>query len=70
MISLKKNENELDSIFDKLVKLRHEKAKVLNFDNFIPLGYLNMSRSDYGAAEVSEYRKQIVKHIVPLVKKD
>ena len=64
-----KNEDELDSIFDKLVKLRHEKAKVLNFDNFIPLGYLNMSRSDYGAAEVSEYRKQIVKHIVPLVKK-
>ena len=64
-----KNEDELDSIFDKLVKLRHEKAKVLNFDNFIPLGYLNMSRSDYGASEVSEYRKQIVKHIVPLVKK-
>ena len=63
----KDNENELDSIFDKLVKLRNEKAKVLNFDNFIPLGYLNMSRSDYGANEVSEYRKQIVKHIVPLV---
>ena len=65
----KDNENELDSIFDKLVKLRNEKAKVLNFDNFIPLGYLNMSRSDYGANEVSEYRKQIVKHIVPLVQK-
>ena len=28
-----------------------------------------MNRSDYGAAEVSEYRKQIVKHIVPLVEK-
>tara|TARA_B100001769_G_scaffold203003_1_gene162669 strand:+ start:1208 stop:2593 length:1386 start_codon:yes stop_codon:yes gene_type:complete len=65
----KENEEELDSIFDNLVKIRNEKAKVLNFDNFIPLGYLNMNRSDYGAAEVSEYRKQIVKHIVPLVKK-
>ena len=65
----KKNEEELDSIFDKLVKIRNDKAKVLKFDNFIPLGYLNMSRSDYGAEEVSEYRKQIVKHIVPLVKK-
>ena len=64
-----KNEEELDLIFDKLVKIRNQKAKVLNFDNFIPLGYLNMSRSDYGAKEVSEYRKQIVKHIVPLVKK-
>jgi M3 family oligoendopeptidase len=65
----KENEEELDLIFDNLVKIRNEKAKVLNFDNFIPLGYLNMNRSDYGAAEVSEYRKQIVKHIVPLVKK-
>ena len=65
----KKNEQELDSIFDKLVKLRNEKAKILKFDNFIPLGYLNMNRSDYGSAEVSEYRKQIVKHIVPLVNK-
>ena len=65
----KKNEQELDSIFDKLVKLRNEKAKILKFDNFIPLGYLNMNRSDYGSAEVSEYRKQIVKHVVPLVNK-
>ena len=63
------NEEKLDVIFDKLVKIRHKKAQVLNFDNFIPLGYLNMNRSDYGAQEVSEYRKQIVKHIVPLVKK-
>tara|TARA_B100000902_G_C27315311_1_gene920957 strand:- start:112 stop:1794 length:1683 start_codon:yes stop_codon:yes gene_type:complete len=64
-----KNENQLDIIFDKLVKVRHQKGKVLNFKNFIPLGYLNMNRSDYGAKEVAEYRKQIVKHIVPLVKK-
>jgi M3 family oligoendopeptidase len=64
-----KNEEKLDIVFDKLVKIRHKKSQVLNFDNFIPLGYLNMNRSDYGAQEVSEYRKQIVKHIVPLVKK-
>ena len=64
-----KNEDQLDLIFDKLVKVRHEKGQALNFKNFIPLGYLNMNRSDYGAKDVSEYRKQIVKHIVPLVKK-
>ena len=63
------NKEQLDLIFDKLVKVRHRKGQVLNFENFIPLGYLNMNRSDYGANEVSEYRKQIVKHIVPLVKK-
>jgi len=65
----KDNEEKLDVIFEKLVKVRHKKAQVLNFKNFIPLGYLNMNRSDYGAQEVSEYRKQIVNHIVPLVKK-
>ena len=65
----KANEEQLDTIFDKLVKVRHKKGEVLEFNNFIPLGYLNMNRSDYGAAEVAEYRKQIVKHIVPLVKK-
>ena len=65
----KANEKQLDTIFDKLVKVRHKKGEVLEFNNFIPLGYLNMNRSDYGADEVAEYRKQIVKHIVPLVKK-
>ena len=65
----KENEEKLDLIFDKLVKVRNKKSDILNFDNFIPLGYLNMNRSDYGATEVSEYRKQIVKHIVPLVEK-
>ncbi len=64
-----KNENKLDSIFDKLVKVRDKKGEVLGFKSFIPLGYLNMNRSDYGAKEVAEYRQQIVKHIVPLVKK-
>ena len=65
----KKNETDLDSIFDKLVKIRNKKSQILNYDNFIPLGYLNMNRSDYGPKEVAEYRKQIIKHIVPLVKK-
>ena len=64
-----KNEEQLDLIFDKLVKVRNKKGAALGFKNFIPLGYLNMNRSDYGPEEVSEYRKQIVKHIVPLVKK-
>ena len=65
----KANEKQLDTIFDKLVKVRHKKGEVLEFNNFIPLGYLNMNRSDYGADEVAKYREQIVKHIVPLVKK-
>lgn len=64
-----KNKDKLDEIFDKLVQIRNQKGKVLKFKNFIELGYLNMNRSDYGPNEVAEYRKQIIKYIVPLVKK-
>ena len=64
-----KNEEKLDSIFDKLVKIRHNKSQVIGLKNFTPLGYLNMNRSDYGPKEVKEYRKQIVKHIVPIAEK-
>lgn len=64
-----KHAEEFDLIFDKLVKIRHKKASILGFKNFIPLGYLNMNRSDYGPQEVEEYRNQIIKHIVPIAEK-
>ena len=65
----KENSEQMDIIYDRLVQLRHQMAQILGFENFVPLGYLNMSRSDYGAEEVAKYREQIVKHIVPLAKK-
>ncbi len=65
----KNNSQELDIIFDRLVQLRDQKAKVLGFQNYVELGYLNMSRSEYGPSEIKKYRELIVKYIVPLVKK-
>jgi M3 family oligoendopeptidase len=65
----KSNEGELDEIYDKLVKLRHKIAISLGYDNFIELGYYRMGRSDYGPEEVSNFRKQIVKYVVPIVSK-
>ena len=65
----KDNENELDDIYDKLVKLRHKIATTLGYDNFIELGYYRMGRSDYGPKEVANFRKQIVDHVVPIVAK-
>ena len=65
----KDNENELDDIYDKLVKLRHKIATTLGYDNFIELGYYRMGRSDYGPEEVANFRKQIVDHVVPIVTK-
>jgi len=65
----KNNSQELDVIFDRLVQLRNQKAKILGFQNYVELGYLNMSRSEYGPNEIKNYRELIVKYIVPLVKK-
>ena len=65
----KDNENKLDDIYDKLVKLRHQIATTLGYDNFIELGYYRMGRSDYGPEEVANFRRQIVDHVVPIVTK-
>ncbi len=64
-----KNSEELDSIFDELVKLRHDMAKRLGFTNFISLGYANMRRTDYNPQMVANFRKQVHEHIVPIATK-
>ncbi len=63
------NAEKLDDLYDRLVKLRHKMALELGYENYIPLGYMKMSRSDYNAEDVSNYRKQIVKYVVPLAQK-
>ena len=44
---IKENEAKLDDIYDQLVKLRHEMAIKLGYDNFVELGYARMGRTDY-----------------------
>ncbi len=60
---------ELDNIFDKLVKLRTEIAKKLGFDSFLELGYIRMERLDYDEKMVADFRKQVLEEIVPLTVK-
>ena len=50
-----------------MVKVRHEIAKKLGYENFVQLGYDRFGRTDYGAKEVKSYRDQIYEDIVPLV---
>ncbi|MGF1590496.1 MAG: hypothetical protein ACFCU7_14895 [Pleurocapsa sp.] len=51
------NEPQLDSIYDQLVKLRH--------DNYTGLGYQRMQRIDYTEADVANYRHEVVATVVP-----
>jgi M3 family oligoendopeptidase len=61
------NETQFDRIYDDMVKVRHEIAKKLGYENFIQLGYDRFGRTDYNAADVKTYRDQIYEDIVPLV---
>lgn len=59
--------DEIDEIFDKLVKNRTKQAKELGYDNFVELGYNRMNRNAYRRAEVENFRKQVKESFVPLV---
>jgi len=60
------NRETLDRIFDDLVKLRHEMARQLGYENYIGLGYKRMKRVDYTQADVEQFRAEVRQHLVPL----
>jgi len=59
-------EPEMSRIYDELVALRTEIAQTMGHDDFVSLGYDRMARTDYGAREVAEFRRQVREDIVPL----
>lgn len=61
------NESEFDRIYDDMVKVRTNMAKKLGYKNYVELGYARMSRSDYDAEMVANYRKQVYEDLVPIV---
>lgn len=60
------NATALDQLFDELVKLRAGMAQTLGFDNFVSLGYVRMTRTDYDEHDVARYRDAVREHVVPL----
>ncbi len=60
-----RNAEELDQIFDKLVKNRTAQAKEMGFENFLELGYNRMNRNCYRKEELEKFRAQIKKDFVP-----
>lgn len=63
----KENESKFDEIYDNLVKVRTAMAKKLGYKNYVDMGYARMSRSDYDAEMVANYRKQVYEDLVPVV---
>lgn len=62
-------EEQLDRIYDDMVKVRTEIANKLGYKNFVELGYYRMYRTDYNADMVAAFRKQVEDYIVPLATK-
>ncbi|MBO5654602.1 MAG: M3 family oligoendopeptidase, partial [Clostridia bacterium] len=59
--------DELDNIYDQLVKVRTRIARKLGYDNFVELGSYRMSRIDYDKDMVAKFRENVLKSIVPVV---
>lgn len=66
---LQEHEQELDDIYDQLVKVRTNMAQKLGYESFVELGYARMTRSDYDPKMVANFRRQVKKHIVPVATK-
>jgi M3 family oligoendopeptidase len=63
------HQEQLDHLYDELVKLRHSMAQKLGYENYIGLGYKRMQRIDYTEADVERYRDEVVAKVVPLAQK-
>ena len=61
------NREELDEIYEKLVKNRNAQGRMLGYDNYIQLGYDRLGRNCYGAKELQEFRDQIATDLVPII---
>ena len=63
------NEERLEEIWSELIEIRNQMGRNLGYENYIPLGYMNQGRTDYGAEEVAAFREQVRQEIVPLCEK-
>lgn len=63
------NETRLEEIWDELIGIRNQMGINLGYENFIPVGYMQQGRTDYGAEEVASFREQVRTVLVPLCQK-
>lgn len=60
------NIQEIDEIYDSLVRVRDRMAKKLGYKNYIDLGYKRLGRTDYNSDDVKTYRDQVYQELVPI----
>ena len=58
---------ELDAIYDSLVRVRDRIAKKMGYKDFVELGYYRMGRTGFTRAMVEKFRANVVRSVVPVV---
>ena len=61
--------DEIDEIYDKMVKNRTEQARQLGYENYVELGYYRMNRNCYDKKMVENFRRQVKEYFVPFANK-
>lgn len=68
-LELNKIKDQLDTIFDNMVKLRDQIAKKMGYSDFVQLGYYQMMRNCYTPDDIQKFRQAVLKYVVPAVVK-
>lgn len=65
--TLSKIGDTLDSLYDSMVKVRHQTAVALGFKNYVELGDRLMGRISYDRRMLAAFRKNILSSVVPVL---
>ena len=65
----KTKQDDIERIYDELVKIRDTIGRKLGHENFVNTGYHRMTRNCYTAKDVAVFREAVVKYVVPLADK-
>lgn len=60
------NKEKLDSLYDRLVSVRHEMSQKLGMKDYVELGYYRMTRNCYDRNDVEKFHQAVQKYIVPV----
>lgn len=61
--------DELAQIYNQQVALRDRMGRNLGHENFVPLGYDGMERTDYGPEEVARFHQAVLEYATPLLQR-
>ena len=62
----KEHQEQLDRIYDDLVKLRDGMGRKLGYGGYTELGYYRMERNCYTKEDIEKFRAAVIKYLVPV----